>query len=418
MQYFQIGGAEVLTASYSGPGVTKQPIPDASLEYVDPAPTVATPPAAQPNPIAGTSTVLSVVGADDTGEANLTYTWSTLSAPSGAASPTFSINGTNAAKNSTATFFKAGNYQLQVAIFDGIRATNATLNITVNATLTSLHLSPTNLTLQQGSAQQFTATGFDQFANPLASQPQYNWSVDVNGGTITQAGLYTAPATIGTYNVSVGLDGVSTSTSVNIVANGAPYVVNAPAATPNPITAGGQTTLSVLGGDDGGESKLSYTWSAQTVPQGAANPTFSINGTNAAKQTVATFTAQGDYTMIVAIFDGFSTTTASVIVTVDNAGNNAPTVATPANASPSPVIAKTTQLSVLGADDGGEGSLTYTWATTGTPPAAVNFSSNGTNASKNTTATFTAAGTYNFAVTISDGACPPPAMSTSWSIRR
>ena len=41
-------------------------------------------------------------------------------------------------------------------------------------------------------------------------------------------------------------------------------------------------------------------------------------------------------------------------------------------------------LSVLGADDGGEPNLTYTWATTGTPPAAVTFSANGTNASKNT----------------------------------
>src|SRR5262249_7308718 len=59
-------------------------------------------------------------------------------------------------------------------------------------------------------------------------------------------------------------------------------------------------------------------------------------------------------------------------------------------------------LSVLGADDGGEANLTYTWATTGTPPAAVSFSGNGTNAAKNTTATFTKAGSYTFQVTIKD----------------
>ena len=48
----------------------------------------------------------------------------------------------------------------------------------------------------------------------------------------------------------------------------------------------------------------------------------------------------------------------------------APTIATAAAALPSPVTGTTTALSVLGADDAGESNLTYTWATTGTPPAA------------------------------------------------
>jgi hypothetical protein len=78
----------------------------------------------------------------------------------------------------------------------------------------------------------------------------------------------------------------------------------------------------------------------------------------------------------------------------------APTVATAAHASANPVTAKTTSLSVLGADAAGEPNLTYTWTTTGTPPAAVTFSTNGTNAAKNTTATFSKAGTYSFLVTI------------------
>ena len=82
--------------------------------------------------------------------------------------------------------------------------------------------------------------------------------------------------------------------------------------------------------------------------------------------------------------------------------NQAPTVATAAAANPSPVTAATTTLSALGADDGGEANLTYTWATTGTPPAAVTYSANGTNASKSTTATFTKAGSYTFQVTIRD----------------
>ena len=87
-----------------------------------------------------------------------------------------------------------------------------------------------------------------------------------------------------------------------------------------------------------------------------------------------------------------------------------PTVATAAAASPNPVTGTTCNLSVLGADSLGESSLTYTWSTIGTPPAAVGFSANGSNVSKDTTATFTAAGSYSFQVTIAD---PTGATATS-----
>ncbi|HSV16148.1 MAG TPA: LamG domain-containing protein, partial [Tepidisphaeraceae bacterium] len=80
-----------------------------------------------------------------------------------------------------------------------------------------------------------------------------------------------------------------------------------------------------------------------------------------------------------------------------------PTVINDATAAASPVTGTSTTLSALGFDvTSGESALTYTWATTGTPPAQVTFSANGTNAAKNTTATFAAAGTYNFTVTITN----------------
>jgi uncharacterized repeat protein (TIGR01451 family) len=89
--------------------------------------------------------------------------------------------------------------------------------------------------------------------------------------------------------------------------------------------------------------------------------------------------------------------------TITIASNAAPTVVAAAAASPSTVTAKTTALSALGADDQGESGLTYTWATVGSPPAAVTFSPNGTNAAKNATATFGKAGSYSLQVTIRDG---------------
>ena len=81
----------------------------------------------------------------------------------------------------------------------------------------------------------------------------------------------------------------------------------------------------------------------------------------------------------------------------------APTIATAAAASPSTVTGTTTALSVLGSDDAGASTLTYTWAVTGSPPAPVAFSANGSNAAQDTTATFTAPGIYNFTVTAIDG---------------
>ncbi len=81
-----------------------------------------------------------------------------------------------------------------------------------------------------------------------------------------------------------------------------------------------------------------------------------------------------------------------------------PTVATPATASASTVTGKSVNLSVLGADAGGAANLTYTWTTTGSPPAPVSFSVNGSKAASNTVATFTRAGQYTFQATITDSA--------------
>lgn len=86
--------------------------------------------------------------------------------------------------------------------------------------------------------------------------------------------------------------------------NQAPTVATPVSANPNPVTNASTTNLSVLGADDGGESGLTYTWSTVTKPSGAANPTFSANTSNAAKNTVATFSASGSYTLRVTISDG------------------------------------------------------------------------------------------------------------------
>ena len=66
----------------------------ASITVGNAAPTVATPASAGNSTVSGTSTTLSVLGADDGGQGGLTYTWSATTLPNGSA-PTFIVNGTN-----------------------------------------------------------------------------------------------------------------------------------------------------------------------------------------------------------------------------------------------------------------------------------------------------------------------------------
>jgi hypothetical protein len=137
-----------------------------------------------------------------------------------------------------------------------------------------------------------------------------------------------------------------------------------------------------------------------TLVSSPASGTLSLSSTGGFTYTPAAgFTGTVSFTYKAkdaALFSNIATVT----ITVSAATNTAPTVAIAAKATPSLVTAKTTVLSVLGADTAGEANLVYTWAATG--PAAVSFSANGSNAAKNTTATFNKAGSYGFTVTIKD----------------
>jgi len=109
----------------------------ATITVTNGAPTVATPAAASPSPVTATTTTLSVLGADDGGAGNLTYTWSTFGTPPAAV--TFSANNSsNAAKSSVATFSKAGDYVLRATISDASAAfVTSDINVTVQQTSTA-----------------------------------------------------------------------------------------------------------------------------------------------------------------------------------------------------------------------------------------------------------------------------------------
>ena len=277
-------------------------------------PTIATAAAANPNPVTGTTTNLSVLGASQDGEGTLIYTWATTGTPP--AGVTFSANGTNAAKNTTATFTKAGTYNFQVTASNGQYSVTSSVTVTVNQTVAGITLTPATMLVAVNTTQQYSAAVVDQFGNAITSSV-ITYGV-TGGGTITSSGLFTAPSSPGTSTITASSGTQSTTATATVTPpNQAPTVATAASASPNPVTSTNTTTLSVLGADDNGESNLTYTWSLTGTPP--ASVTFSLNGSNAAKNTVATFTANGTYNFLVTITDsGGLSTTSTVTVTVSS----------------------------------------------------------------------------------------------------
>jgi len=87
-----------------------------------------------------------------------------------------------------------------LASADGVNSNPATINVTAAPpVLTTITLSPTDVSINVGGSQQFTATGYDQYNNPMIQQPTFVWSSVADDGsasglvTVNQSGLATAP---------------------------------------------------------------------------------------------------------------------------------------------------------------------------------------------------------------------------------
>jgi hypothetical protein len=91
-------------------------------------------------------------------------------------------------------------------------------------------------------------------------------------------------------------------------------------ATADAVVNGTQVGLSVLGSDAAGEAGLTYTWRTVNAP---APVTFGANGSNAAKNTIVTFTAAGTYTFVATITNAAGLSTTSTVTVTVNTGVSA-----------------------------------------------------------------------------------------------
>ena len=247
------------------------------------APVVSQAAAASPNVVTGATTDLTVAGTDAGGNNNLSYTWSVLSKPAGATTPTFSVNGNNNGSHTTATFYDAGNYQFEATITDASGlSTTSDVAVQVSQTLTSISISPP-ATMTTHSSQQMAATALDQFGLAMAAQPAITWSA--NAGSFTASGLYNAPHR--------REHRLSPRPAAESAARRTIDAVADPAVIASPSSVSGTTTSLTAAGLGGLGS--SYTWSVLSMPPGATALSFSVNnsGSNA---TTVTFFQAGTYT--------------------------------------------------------------------------------------------------------------------------
>ncbi len=318
-------------------------------------PSIAIPPHANPSLVKGTQTQLTVLGADPVeGEAALTYSWSLQYGP---ASVSFSPNGTNAAKGTTATFTQPGPYTMTVTVTDGGGKTaSASITLVVVQDYATVTVLPNAPMVQVGNTQQFVAQVVDQFGGMVDFGGEAAWSID-GGGSISASGKLTATQP-GDFTVTASVMGVVGTTPVHLVVGPVPHLTTGPTATPNPVT-GATTQLSVLADDDMGEAQLTYAWTAVQPPAAVA---FSASGTNAAKDTVATFTKVGTYNLQVEVTDAQGLSASGFVTVVVQGGGLATVTLAPQGASVA--VGKTLQFSAQGQDLTGAAVATSscTWA--------------------------------------------------------
>ena len=309
---------------------------------------------------------------------------------------TFSTNGNNSAKTTTATFIKAGTYNFQVTITDaGGLTTQSNVAVTVQppTVATAAQATPGTVT---GTTTALSVLGADAagenhltytWSSVGGGNPGVNFSVNGNNSsknttaTFQKAGTYTLQVTItNAANLSV------TSSVVVIVSQ----TYTSATITPTPVTLNenGTQQFTATALDQFGNpmaTQPAVTWSSTGLGSISSSGLYTGPGSGSIGSATVTATSS-DFTV-------------NAPVTITNA---VPTIAHNASAPGGDVQGTTVALSVLGADDGGEPNLTYTWTTIGTPPAPVSYSVNGTNSAKNTTVTFYQAGSYSFQVTVTD----------------
>ena len=215
---------------------------------------------------------------------NMAVTWTVQE---GAAGGTIDNQGNYTAPNVVGTY-----HVIATSAADNTKTGTATITVPP----VSVTVSPNPVTVTQGAMQQFTAM-------VTATNPAVTWAIQEApaGGSITSAGLYTAPQAAGTYHV------IATSVA-DITKNGNATITVPPVAisiSPTMDTLGPKG-LRTFGATVTGTTNTAVTW---TIMEGAAGGTIDASGDYVAP------TAQGTFHVVAtSVADPTKTATATVTV--------------------------------------------------------------------------------------------------------
>ena len=233
--------------------------------------------------------------------------------------PTFTWSVGGGGTISTSGLFTAGaaaGGPFTVTAASGSVSGTASVTVTATPVLTTITVSPASASVATGATQQFSATGKDQFGNPVSPQPTFTWSVS-GGGTISASGLFTAGSTAGgPFTVTAASGSVSGTASVTVTSTPPDFTVSVSPSSQS-VRRGNTATYTVtitrLNGFTG-----SVTLSLTGQPSGST-VTFTPNpATTSATLTVRTTqnTSRRTYTLTIRGVSGSLSHTATVTLTV------------------------------------------------------------------------------------------------------
>jgi hypothetical protein len=267
-------------------------------------------------------------------------------------------------------------------------AVSGTASVTIYAPLlTSISVSPTPANVPTAGTKQYTATGKDQFGLVLAIKPTYTWTVS-GGGSISSAGLFTAGSTAGgPFTIKATSGAISGTASVTIYVPVLTSISISP--TSATVLTAGTKQFTATGKDQFGlvlAIKPTYAW---TVSGGGV---FSVSGLFTAGTT-----AGGPYTVTAS--SGSIKGIASVTVlpapsATTPAEGTAPSITSSPVATPNPAAVSQSVLFAVAASNLNDNALIYAW----------DFGDGSTGSGAQVTHVYSATGTYDAAVTVSDGA--------------
>ena len=382
----------------------------AVIEYFDAPntqPTIVSSPWADESPTQSQVIGLHVTATDavggslnDQGEAGLTYTWQAVTTPVGAPAPTFSANGSNAAKDTSATGSASGVYIFEVTVSDGAAEVAASVQVEVQfvASLPSL--------------SDFQA-GWDDWHN-VPGDSNADWLRDY-GGTPSYG---TGPASDNTLGTTQGYYAYVETSSGDGYQSGRTVILESELFEVEAENLVLRFQYHMYGANIGALYVDFYDgvwsdsiWSRAGQQQGSNAAPYEMGEASIANvQGMVRFRFRyvtgGGYRGDVALDD-------LEVLAFDGPPNVTPWIVAAAAAGENPTIEPDIELQVLGDDtadaskyNNGEAGLVYTWTTVSRPPGAPLPAfppENGTALGKQVSITLPLAGEYIFRADVSDG---------------